>query len=329
MTNKQLVKNRPTVSVVVLNWNGKKVISECLDSIYNQSVKPNEIIVVENNSSDGSYELVREKYPKVILLSQDKNLGFAGGVNVGILHSSSKYVWLLNNDARADKDCLKNLLITANKTDADIISSVILSDDGKTIDYDGDVYSTYGLPFPRHRGETVELIADNDEEIFSASGGASLYRRKLFEQIGYFDEMFFAYYEDVDISMRAQLVGKNIWLSRGAIVYHKMNYSADKIPGFGREMAIKNSIYLFWKNIPFPLIIKIFPRILYSNWRLTFSAIKNGFIIPALRAQLVALLHTPHLLVRRIKIQHSRKISSKDFEILLTSDSPFRSKGRS
>jgi GT2 family glycosyltransferase len=319
--------NSPTVSVVIPNWNGKDVIGDCLKSLQKQSYKLAQVIVVENGSVDGSIEYIEKNFPEVILLKQPKNLGFAGGVNVGIKaaqENKSDYVWLLNNDATADKDCLKNLLRTATKQSADIVASVILTRNDTIIDSDGDTYGMYGLPFPRHRNAPASQVPKADEPIVSASGGASLYKTSLFDEIGYFDEMFFAYYEDVDLSMRAQLRGKKIWLSHNAIVHHRMNHTADRIPGFGQEMTIKNSIYLFWKIIPFPLILRVFPRFLYANWRVTAITALRGHPWRAVRAHLVAAWHTPQLMRARKQIQGSRTISPTELEALLDKRNPFR-----
>ncbi|MBA3678914.1 glycosyltransferase family 2 protein [Candidatus Saccharibacteria bacterium] len=316
--------NNPTVSVVVPNWNGMDVIGDCLKSLQKQSYKLAQIIVVENGSIDGSIQYIEKHFPDVVLLKQPKNLGFAGGVNVGIRAATSDYVFLLNNDAECEPDCIEQLLKAAVKHQADITQAIIVTGNGKYIDSAGDTYSTWGLPYPCLRNEPVSELPTADKPILSASGGASVYKRSLFDEIGLFDEIFFAYYEDVDISLRAQLRNKKLWLASKAIVQHKMNHTADRIPGFGREMTIKNSIYMFWKDLPFPLIIKVFPRFLYANWRMTASAIVKGHPVRALLAQLVALLHTPHLLVRRIRIQHNRTISSRDFEKLLSQTNPFK-----
>lgn len=314
---------KSTVSVVVLNWNGAEVTPACLRSLAKQTVKPSEIIVIDNGSTDGSADIIEKEFTNVKLIREPKNLGFAGGVNVGIKASKSDYVMLLNSDAEAEPRCIENLLKTANKTNADIVQAVILTDKGKRIDSVGDVYTIWGLPFPGGRNQSSKNVPTDDQKIFSASGGASMYKKSLFNEIGYFDEMFFAYYEDVDISMRAQLLGKEIWLSSNAIVQHRMNFSFNKIKGLGRELTIRNSIYLFWKNLPFPLIAKVFPRFLYANWRMTAAAMLKGHFWRAVRAHFVALWHTPHLLVRRIRIQKNKKLSSKEFEDLLSRDNPF------
>lgn len=322
--NKKSTNKRPTVAVVIPNWNGKDVIGKCLASLEAQTYKPSEIIVVENGSTDGSAEYIAKNFPKIKLIKEPVNLGFAGGVNVGIKAATSDYIWLFNNDAVAQKDCLAKLVATAVKTKADITSAVILSANGKKIDSDGDVYTIYGFPYPRHRNLAANVLPKQDEEIFAASGGASLYKASLFKEIGYFEESFFAYYEDVDLSMRAQLQKKSLWLSHNAIVLHATSHTSNKIPGFGREMAIRNSIYIFWRDLPKGVQGKVFWRFLYANWRLSLISILKGHPYRVLRAHFTALFHTPQLLRARKEIQSTKKMSAEEFLSLISRENPFK-----
>ncbi len=315
---------KPTVMVVIPNWNGKDVIGKCLESLQAQSYKPAEIIVVENGSIDGSAEYIAINYPQVTLIKEPTNLGFAAGVNVGIKAAKSDYVWLFNNDAVAQKDCLAKLVATAVKTKADITSAVILSEDGKKIDSDGDVYTVYGFPYPRHRNLLASALPKQDEPIFAASGGASLYKASLFKEIGYFEESFFAYYEDVDLSMRAQLQKMSIWLCQNAIVLHATSHTSNKIPGFGREMAIRNSIYIFWRDLPGAVQRKVFWRFLYYNWRLTLVTILKGHPYRALRAHFVALFKTRQLLKDRKQILQHSKLTPDEFYTMFSKENPFK-----
>ena len=138
--------------VVIPNWNGKDFISECLDSLTIQTYKDFEIIVVDNGSTDGSKELIKQKYPEVSLIELDKNYGFAGGVNAGIkkaLAGGAKYIVLFNNDAVADKNWLKRLIeVVETNPLAGIITSKLLRLDKKTIDSAGEFYSIWGRAFP-------------------------------------------------------------------------------------------------------------------------------------------------------------------------------------
>ena len=154
-------KSNPRVSVVVPNWNGKDALGDCLDSLLAQT-QPCRVIVVENGSTDGSLEFLQTKYPSVTVMANKKNLGFAGGVNTGIrksLADDDDFVALFNNDAVASKNWLKQLVADLSvNTDAGIATCKLVDTSGKHLDSTGDMYTTWGLPYPRGRGEPVSDI---------------------------------------------------------------------------------------------------------------------------------------------------------------------------
>jgi GT2 family glycosyltransferase len=198
------------IYVIIPNWNGLDFLAECLDSLALQT-QDHQTVVVDNGSTDGSKELVRSKYPQVHLIELNRNTGFAGGVNRGIeyvLEQEADLIALFNNDAVANPDWLAEL-VKAGKAHpkAGIITSKIKHYEGSKLDSTGDFYSVWGLPFPRGRDEVDHGQYDDQREVFAGSGGASLYCAEMLRQIGLFDERFFAYFEDVDISFRAQLAG--------------------------------------------------------------------------------------------------------------------------
>jgi GT2 family glycosyltransferase len=241
------------IFVVIPNWNGEDQIEACLDSLKIQT-QEHEVIVVENGSVDRSIEILETKYPKVELIKNSKNRGFAGGVNQGIkraIELGADYIMLFNNDAVAEQKALKTLVNYLDKNPkVGIATCKILSATGHRLDSTGDYYTVWGLPYPRGRGESELDKYDKDTEIFAASGGASLYRAELFEQIGYFDEDFFAYYEDVDLSFRAQLAGYKVAFVPSAEVYHQISATSSKIKGFATYQTMKNLPVLLSKNMP-------------------------------------------------------------------------------
>ncbi len=213
-----------------------------------------DIIVVENGSTDGSYEYIVNCFPNVIVLKNIKNLGFAGGVNVGIkycLENSYEFIALLNNDASAEKKWLEQALEPMEKDDSiGIVTSKILSKNGRTIDSTGIAYTTWGLPYPINNDASAEKNQQTSCFVFAASGGACVFRSKVFLEIGLFDEDFFAYYEDVDISFRAQLSGYRVWYESTSLVYHATGSTSSRYKGFTTYQTLKNLPWLFWKNAP-------------------------------------------------------------------------------
>jgi len=243
--------------IVIPNWNGKEHLKSCLDSLKAQSFSGH-IIVVDNGSTDGSTDFISENYPDIELIRHSKNLGYAGGVNPGFKRAKelgATYAAPFNNDAVADINWLRSLVefLEANP-EFGIAAPKIMSSDGRHIDSTGDYYTTWGLPYPRGRGEPVDDKYDQQTVVFGASGGASLYRVAMLNEIGLLDEDFFAYYEDVDLSFRAQLAGWKVAYVPVAQVRHQMSVTGAKIKGFFAEQTFKNLPMLLWKNVPRSLL---------------------------------------------------------------------------
>jgi len=312
-------------AVVVPNWNGKNSLGNCLDSLIGQSVDT-EIIVVENGSTDGSLEYVKEKYPQVSLVINKMNLGFAGGVNSGIKKAKAngaEFIALFNNDAVADRYWLENMVNEISKNNSlGIVTCKLTSSDGKLIDSTGDLYTVWGLPFPRGRDEKTSDKYDLKTEIFAASGGASLYRTSLFDDIGYFDKDFFAYYEDVDISFRAQLAGWKVNYVPSSLAYHDHGTTSQTIKGFTTYQSMKNLPWLYWKNVPTKFLFRVGIRFFMAYSLFFISAIARGQFWPALKGMLVSLFYSPKKLVQRFHIQSSKRVASDYIWKIMTHDLP-------
>ncbi|HEX7368636.1 MAG TPA: glycosyltransferase family 2 protein [Candidatus Saccharimonadales bacterium] len=313
------------VSVVIPNWNGKDDLPACLDSLLAQHLQPH-IIVVENGSKDGSLELLQTHYPQAEVIVHKKNKGFAGGVNAGIRKAMADgytYVALFNNDAVADKDWLKNLVSDLDiNSDAGIATCKLMSIDRKHLDSTGDQYTTWGLPYPRGRGEPVSDRYDGRVQIFAASGGASLYRMDMLREIGLFDEDFFAYYEDVDISFRAQLAGWKIRYVPEAIAYHKIGATSGKIQGFTTYQAMKNLPWLLYKNAPLSVFWRVLPRFLIAYYAFVIRSAWRGQSWPAVRGYCKMLVLLPKKTMQRLSIQHKRKVTAKYIWDAMTHELP-------
>lgn len=314
------------VYCVIPNWNGADRIAACLDSLKAQSHEC-EVIVVDNGSRDESVQMIENNYPKVQLISHDRNKGFAGGVNSGIrlaLEKDARYIALLNNDAVAEKKWLERLVdFLDNNPQAGIATSKIISTDKSHLDSTGDYYTVWGLPYPRGRGETDLDKYDKDTWVFGGSGGGSLYRAEALRQIGLFDEDFFAYYEDVDISFRAQLAGWKVGYVPGAVVYHEIGATSSQISGFSTYQTIKNYPMLFWKNVPRGRIFfKILGRFSLAHCSLILNALARGQIWPVVKGVSVGLALLPKKLWQRRAVQSGRKVSIKYIESIIVHDLP-------
>lgn len=317
------MKNK--VYIVIPNWNGLSQIGKCLESLLAQSY-PARIIVVDNGSVDGSVAFVKEHYPAVELIEHSKNLGFAGGVNAGIRHAlkqGATFVALFNNDAEADSKWLAKLVavLEKNKT-VGIATGKLLDDSRDKLDSTGDWYTTWGLPYPRGRGETATDKYDTETEVFAASGGASLYRSAMFKEIGLFDEDFFAYYEDVDISFRAQLAGWKVRYQPEALAYHQIGATSGKLKGFTTYQTMKNLPMLAIKNVPLRYVLSVGWRFKLAYGAFFLSAIGRGQGWPALKGFTMSILLMPKKLLQRWGIQRVKKVPSRYIWDIMTHDLP-------
>lgn len=314
------------VAIVVLNYKGLKDTLECIGSLEKQTYPDIYIVIIENGSHDNSAKKLQElESDKITLMCNDQNLGFAGGVNTGIqwaLANDYDYIALLNNDATVDKDWVKNLVHSMERYESGITTGLMLTEDGKKIDSTGEQYSIWGLAFPRSRGHNKNEALMGDF-VFGATGGASLYSAKMLRQIGMFDEDFFAYYEDVDISFRAQLAGWKIYYEPKAIAYHKLGKTSARMrSGFAVYQTFKNLPLIFIKNVPFGLLWPIGLRFALAYWLMLGKAITKGNGLPALKGMLMSIIYKPKKLVQRWKIQRNRRVSTDYVKSILWNDLP-------
>ena len=319
----------PKVAVVILNHNGWRDTAQCLKSFAKQTYKNYQIILIDNGSSDESVvELEKNINKKTLFIKESINHGFAGGVNIGIKYAiKNKFdmVALLNNDTWTDKKWLDNLVtILLKKPEAGIITGLLLDYDGKNIDGAGDVFSKWGLQALRLNEEPKNL-APNSEYVFGATGGASLYRTDMFKDIGLFDEKYFAYDEDVDISFRAQLAGYKIWYEKSAVAYHKHGATSNKKPGFVTHQLFRNLPMLHIKNIPFPLNITIGFRFFCLYWAFAIYKIPTGEFFSAVKGIFSGISLWPHAFAERRRIQKTKRVNYKYIKSMLYPKIPLRS----
>ena len=243
-------------TIVIPNYNGINYIQACLESLYCGTTKDIRVIVVDNASTDGSMELVRDKFPQVQLIVNQTNTGFSHAVNQGIKESATPYVILLNNDTQADISFVHELeKVMDDDKDRRIFSAsaklVSLYDRNATDDA-GDFYCALGWAFARGKGKTPDRYR-RDCDIFASCAGAAIYRRELLEEnrVGLFDEEHFAYFEDIDIGYRAKIYGYRNRFAANSIVYHAGSAaSGSRYNTFKTKLASRNSVYLIYKNMP-------------------------------------------------------------------------------
>ena len=276
------------VTIVIPNYNGKHFMEPCLSSLSEQTYKDFHILVVDNASSDGSIEYMEENYPDIELIKLQKNYGFSKAVNIGIQHSRTPYVILLNNDTTVDTRYVEEMVKAIEKSPKifSVSSKMIQMYHPELIDSAGDLYTLLGWGVCRGCGRPVSNYQKYDE-IFTACAGAAIYRRSVFDEIGYFDENHFAYLEDIDIGYRARIYGYYNMYCPTALVYHVgSGTSGSKYNSFKVKLAARNNLYLNYKNMPalqlvlnfIPLAIGYFVKYLFFC-KIGFGKdYKEGFI---------------------------------------------------
>ncbi|MCK5069109.1 MAG: glycosyltransferase family 2 protein, partial [Desulfocapsa sp.] len=233
------------IDIVIPNFNGKVFLRNCLNSLQKQTCTEFSVIVVDNGSTDGSIELLSEEYPKVKVLSWDENRGFSAAVNAGIDAGSAPLIFLLNNDTELDKHCLDELIATAQaKAGYDFFAAKMLNYHERTsLDGAGDAFLRGGVGYRIGTMETDGNYYNTARQVFGACAGAALYRRDFFDELGLFDEDFFAYLEDVDLNLRANSRGKKCWYVPDARVYHIGSATTgSKINPFTVSLSTRNNL---------------------------------------------------------------------------------------
>lgn len=263
------------VTVIIPNLNGMSYLGGCLSSLQDQSLGEFDIILVDNGSTDGSVEYVREQFPQVKIRRFRKNTGFCHAVNTGIRMSHTPYVILLNNDTVCDRHFVRELLeaIRRHPRRFSCAAKMVQMKQPGMLDDGGDYYCALGWAFAWGKGKPV-FSCSRERKIFAACAGAAIYRREALERTGLFDERHFAYLEDIDLGYRARILGYENWFVPGAVVYHLGSAtSGSAYNEFKVSLASRNSVYLIWKNMPTPQIL------LNSPFLLAGFLIKGAFFV--------------------------------------------------
>lgn len=301
------------VSIVIPNWNGKRFLPACLDSLAQLNYPKVEIIVVDNGSHDGSCELLQESYPHVRVARFEQNTGFSVAVNRGIKEARGEFVALLNNDTTVDCNWLSEM-VKVMREHAEIAScgcKMLSYDDRTILDGAGDGYRRGGLPGRIGHREKDCGQFDKMRYILGACGGAALYRRTLFDDIGLFDEDYFAYLEDVDMGLRAQSAGYKCLYVPTAIMYHLgCGTTGSGYSPLVVKLSAQNNWNTIIKNVPNSLLLKFLPQIFY--WQAYYFAVvivRGGQVLPYLHGTWNALKLLPRMLNKRNQIAAKRRVS--------------------
>jgi GT2 family glycosyltransferase len=301
-----------SVTLIVVNWNGKQLLSECLESLLEQVYQPITVTLVDNGSHDGSVDFVTQNYPDIKIIALPRNAGFSAANNTAFKSVKSKYVALLNNDAVADPLWLKNLVnaIETHPKASFAASKMLFYDYPDTIDRAGDAYTRAGTGLLRGRGASAGQY-NSKEWIFGACAGAALYKTTMLEDIGFFDEDFFLLYEDVDLSFRAQLAGYKCLYVPEALVYHKASSSIVYDSRISVYYSHRNLEWVYVKNMPVRLIPKTILSHIFYDMAAFFYFVIHRRGKDFIKAKRDALKGLKKALAKRRQIQANKQAADK------------------
>jgi hypothetical protein len=314
------VDGQAEISIIVVNWNGERFLKDCLEAIFRQTYHTYDVILVDNGSTDSSVSYVRSHFSQVKLVCLGTNTGFTGGNLEGLKLARGEYVALLNNDARVDSQWLENLLQPMlGDEHIGVCASKLLLDRTSLINSAGIGLTTAGVGFDRGYGEDSSAYG-SPEQVFGACAAAALYRRAMLDEIGFFDDDFFLYNEDVDLSFRAQLAGWKCLYVPDAIVYHQLNATAGRLSDIHVYHHSRNLEFVWIKNMPAALMLAFAHHKLVQEFgAFSYLCLRHGKWGPFFRAKRDALKMLPKMLKKRHEIQRRQKVSNDYIKGMLTS----------
>jgi GT2 family glycosyltransferase len=240
----------PTVSIVVLNWNGKRHLQSCLESLLELDYPESslELILCDNGSADGSVDFVRTSFPRVRVVALDRNYGFADGNNRAARVATGKWIGFLNNDMRVEPSWIRDMLAGAEgRPNAVCLSSRIVNWDGSAVDFVGGGVNYQGHGFQVDYGK-ASSEHDVSRRLLFACGGAMLIDRNVFLEVGGFDAEFFAFFEDVDLGWRLNILGHDVWYVPGATAFHRHHGTSSRIDAHRlRVLYERNALAMIYK----------------------------------------------------------------------------------
>lgn len=251
--------------MVVLNFNGLKHLEPCFNSLQalDYPVERLELMLVDNGSSDGSLDLMRERFPRVRLVETGGNLGFAAGNDYGAEQATGRYVAFLNNDTRVDRNWLRQLVATLIENSGRgvvCVSSLMLDWAGKKIDFQAGALNFHGFGFQPSYGLPLEGQEIEPRDLLFACGGSMLIQRDVFLAVGGFDPDYFAFFEDVDLGWRLWLLGYRVMLAPLAITYHRHHGTAGSLPHHRVQVLYeRNALSTIYKNYEDANLAEILP----------------------------------------------------------------------
>ena len=315
----------PKISVVIPVYNGENYLSDCLESLRKQTFSPEEIVVVDNASTDKTKEILEDfkrKEKKLKVIFNKKNLGYAQASNQGIkevLKTNPDFIFVLNQDTLCEEKTLENLAKAAWENNSSVFAwqpLILLWPSKEIVQTMGDRIHFLGFGYSGGYKKLREEVKNEPQEIPYASGAAMLINVNLLKKVGFFDEIYFLYHEDLDLSLRASLLGLKIFLAPQAIVYHRYQEKISRSRWYWSE---RGRIIFLLKFYKWPTLLLIFPFWLLMEIGVWGYSLTNGWFFLKIKSFLSALKNLPQILRSRKILQKNRKITDRElFKFLET-----------
>lgn len=299
------------VSIVVVNWNGRGFLEDCLGCLSAQSYPDREIILVDNHSMDSSVSFVREKFAAVKIIELQDNRGFTGGNLVGLEAAGGDFIALVNNDTRVEERWLENLVRPMIEDEkVGICASKLIIDGTNKIDSAGDGITSAGVGFKRGLWKDDSQYVQQ-EPVFGACAAAALYRRKMLQEIEFFDDNFFLNDEDTDLNFRAQLFGWRCIYVPTAVVYHKVNGSIGRLSDVAVYYHTRNLEFTWIKNLPTGLMLRFaHHKVIQEIGALCYLCVRHRKWHAYFRAKRDVVRMLPLMWKKRKEIQANKRVSN-------------------
>jgi GT2 family glycosyltransferase/SAM-dependent methyltransferase len=307
-------------AVVIVNWNGGELLERALRALERQTLPPARVIVVDNDSTDGSVDGLEERHAGVEVVRLEENVGFAAANNLGArLADDCDWLALLNPDAFPEPGWLHALAAAARDRPefSFFASRLVMADDPERLDGAGDAVHVGGLAWRRDHGELVARRALERKEVFAPCAAAAVYRRDAFLAVGGFDEDYFCYLEDVDLAFRLRLAGHRSLYVDDAVVRHVGSALAGRESDFTVYHSQRNLVWMWAKNMPARLAWRHLPQHLLVNLLAVAWYAAHGQARAVFRAKRDALRALPRVLRARRRIQSGRVVAPAELEALL------------
>ena len=310
-------EKEPLISIIILNYNAGSLLLECVDSVFKSNYNNLEVIIVDNVSKDNSHKICKEKFQDIILIENEKNLGYCGGNNIGINRANGKFLIILNPDVIVEPDWLNQLLSAFGRYGDGLYQPKILArTDHNIIISAGNMIQLFGFGYSRGKGEKDVGQYEKDEEVGYASGTCLFSSSNVFRKIGNFDSFLFAYHDDLDLCWRGRLKGIRSFYIHKSIIYHPLEGYSFKWNSFKFFLMERNRIYCLKKNFSSKTIFKMLPSLILVDIAVTLFYLKKGFVSAKIKANLdilknLKIIRKNHDLIQKNRIVNDNELIKK------------------